>query len=275
MDQPLPKVSVVCAWYNRADYVRDTVDSLLAQDYGNFDITLVNDGSPDPRVREILDSYDDPRLRVIHQENTGFTFAIRRAIDESDGEYIAIQGAGDVSLPGRLSAQVGALKANDGLSIVGCWYTDKSEIDHSEVTVRPKESSMGQLSHFEFSHGELMYPRNAYVAVGGYRPTFTVGQGADLWMRLLRTSASCVVEENLYVRRLFADGVSADRKKIELRQSLTKLRLANERVYRKEHIDLIDLYGPYATLFLFNAPIRVRISIIVATIGQYLGLKNS
>lgn len=104
MTETLPKVSVVCAWYNRVDYISDTIDSLLAQDYPNFDITIVNDGSPDPLVREVLDNYTNPRLRVIHQENTGFTRAIRRAIDESDRTYIAIQGAGDISLPGRLTA---------------------------------------------------------------------------------------------------------------------------------------------------------------------------
>ncbi|MBQ2263678.1 MAG: glycosyltransferase, partial [Loktanella sp.] len=67
---------------NRADYIRDTIDSLLVQDYPHFDITVVNDGSPDPRVREILDSYADPRLRVIHQDNTGF---IRTAVSIPEG----------------------------------------------------------------------------------------------------------------------------------------------------------------------------------------------
>lgn len=58
-EEKVPKVSVVCAWYNRADYIKDTVDSLLNQDFDDYEIIIANDGSPDPRVREILDSYDD------------------------------------------------------------------------------------------------------------------------------------------------------------------------------------------------------------------------
>lgn len=120
MNATCPEVAIVCAWYNRADYIRDTVDSVLAQDFDRFEVVIINDGSPDPRVREILDSYDDPRLRVVHQENTGFTVAIRRAIDMTSAPYIAIQGAGDVSLPGRLRHQHDWLESNAGIGVVGC-----------------------------------------------------------------------------------------------------------------------------------------------------------
>ena len=85
-----PLVSVCCAYYNRSEFLRSTINGLLAQDYPNFELVVVNDGSTDPAVRSILDSYQDPRLRVIHQSNTGFVAAIRRAIDESRGQYIAI-----------------------------------------------------------------------------------------------------------------------------------------------------------------------------------------
>ncbi|SMH56163.1 glycosyltransferase family A protein [Maritimibacter sp. HL-12] len=259
MTEAPPKVSVVCAWYNRADFIRDTIDSLLAQDYPNFDITVVNDGSPDPRVREILDSYDDPRLRVIHQDNTGFTRAIRRAIDESDGEYIAIQGAGDLSLPRRLSAQVEAITIDNRFSIVGCWYSDQSENSESEVLRRPEASCERQMAYFMFSQGELMYRRKTYDSVGGYRTLFTVGQGADLWMRMLRTTTSYVLEDKLYIRRLFADGVSNNSRKLRLRNELTKLRIASEIYYRRTNIDPIDEYGQYAPLFLFKATYSVRV----------------
>lgn len=221
------KVSVVCAWYNRAEYINKAIDSLLAQDYSNFDVTVVNDGSRDTRVHTILESYSDPRLRVIHQENTGFTQAICRAINESDGEYIAIQGAGDVSFPGRLSAQARALSSNKKAAIVGCWFTDRDSLTNIETLVCAKAARKGQISNFDFSHGELMYRRSAYEDVGGYRPTFVVGQGSDLWMRMLRTAPSVVVEENLYIRYLYSDGVSADTKKLELRRRLSKFRIAS------------------------------------------------
>ncbi|MDR7127121.1 glycosyltransferase [Pseudotabrizicola sp. 4114] len=266
MSEALPKVSVVCAWYNRADYIRDTINSLLAQDYPNFDITVVNDGSPDPRVREILDSFADPRLRVVHQANTGFTVAIRRAIDESDGEYIAIQGAGDVSLPGRLSAQVRAFLPNSALAIVGTFYSDIKAGTAERTPVRPKAPRRGQLSHFQFSQGELMYRRSEYANAGGYREIFRVGQGADLWMRMLRDNQAYVVPEDHYMRMLFPDGVSSDQKKIRIRQSLTVLRLANEIHLRKHGVDLINSMGIEASLFLLPAPLHIRLMLYFESI---------
>lgn len=219
-----PKVSVVCAWYNRADYIHDTIDSLLAQDYPNFDITVVNDGSPDPRVREILDSYDDPRLRVIHQENTGFTRAIRRAIDESDGEYIAIQGAGDVSLPGRLSAQVEAFKQEQELSIVGTQFL-KYDLETGKAELyKPSNLKSGIVSLFGFSHGELMYRRDIYTDVGGYDVEFYYGQGARLWSAMLEHHRYHCIQSAYYLQYIFDDGVSKNPTAIKTRRKNDKFR---------------------------------------------------
>jgi glycosyltransferase involved in cell wall biosynthesis len=243
------KVSVVCAWYNRADYIRASIDSLLAQDYPNFDITLINDGSPDPRVREILDSYADPRLRVIHQPNAGFTRTIRRAIEESDGFYIAIMGAGDTCLPGRLSAQVALLSANDRHVICGSWY---NKVETSGTTLqKPRNVAPLRLNGYSFSHGELMYRRRDYEAAGGYRDFFPVGQGSDLWMRLLRKGEGVVVPELLYQQIIFDDGVSRNLQKIAIRRELDKFRVLNEVVFRFTGRDAINDHG-------YLAPFAIR-----------------
>lgn len=253
MTDTLPKVSVVCAWYNRADYVRDTVDSLLAQEYPNFDITLVNDGSPDPRVREILDSYDDPRLRVIHQENTGFTRAIRRAIDESDGTYIAIQGAGDISLPGRLSAQSNFLRQNRQVVVVGCYYFDIQiddsgrELKRSAVTNSAAKNLKSIISANIFSHGETMFRRSTYCRVGGYRPIFINAQDRDLWLRMVRHGELNVVEDFFYHRRQFKqDGISTSVSKTMRQIILSELAkyTAKQRDYCS--YDPIDILGVHS-----------------------------
>jgi glycosyltransferase involved in cell wall biosynthesis len=247
-----PKVSVCCAWYNRADYVRDTVDSLLAQDLDSFEIVLVNDGSPDPRVREILDSYDDPRLKVIHQENTGFTRAIIRAIAESSGPYIAIMGAGDTCDRTRLRKQYEWLSTHPDCAIVGCHFDQYYISENRRETHRPRENPSGRISHFTFSHGELMYRKEAYEEAGGYRPIFTVGQGSDLWMRMLRSHSSHIIPEKLYTQVIFEDGVTKSPEKRHLRGLLNRLRVDNELLYRRSGIDLIEKHGFHAPLFMNN-----------------------
>jgi glycosyltransferase involved in cell wall biosynthesis len=215
MTETLPKVSVVCAWYNRADYIRDTIDSLLAQDYPNFDITVVNDGSPDPRVREILDSYTDPRLRVIHQDNTGFTRAIRRAIDESDGTYIAIQGAGDISLSGRLSAQVRYLEENDQVVAVGTGHKLK-EPNGAKTIVEPATATIdeaGLKRKTPFTQGTVVYTRDIWNKVDGYNTFFHFCQDWDFYRRIVKHGEIHGLPDILYVKYVFADGASVQPEK--------------------------------------------------------------
>jgi glycosyltransferase involved in cell wall biosynthesis len=209
---PFPKVSVACAWYNRADYIRDTLDSLLAQDYPNFDITVVNDGSPDPRVRTILDSYTDPRLRVIHQPNTGFTRAIRRAIEESDGAYIAIQGAGDISLPGRLSAQVAYLEARPQVVAVGTGHFIKEPAQRSSKF----EPAIGKISkkalrrRTPFTQGTAMYRRKIWNDSGGYDTFFEFCQDWEYYTRLIDYGEIHGIKDAHYIKFMFPDGASVE-----------------------------------------------------------------
>ncbi|WP_339950937.1 glycosyltransferase [uncultured Albimonas sp.] len=243
-------VSVVCAWYNRAEFLRDSIDSLLAQQgVEDFEVVVANDGSPDPRVREILDSWDDPRLRVIHRENGGFVNAIRTAIDSSRGRYVAIMGAGDVCRPDRLARQKAHLDANPDLIMTGCWYEDRQQ-DASGVwqvaTTHRNPAPAGPRDlHVRnpYTQGETMFRREAYDAVGGYRTFFKNSQDADLWLRLIETGRLGQLEEVLYERRIFADGITGNVDKM-LRQSfyssmaieMSKLRLAGRP-------DLVELFG--------------------------------
>ncbi|MDD7971981.1 glycosyltransferase family 2 protein [Roseinatronobacter alkalisoli] len=255
MTETMPTVSVVCAWYNRADYIRDTIDSLLAQDYPNFDITVVNDGSPDPRVREILDSYTDPRLRVIHQDNTGFTRAIRRAIVESDGTYIAIQGAGDISLPGRLSAQVRYLEDRPDFAVVGCRYVNQvkgpdGDGERKLARVRTLEPTARDIMRGNpFGHGEVTMRRAAYDAVGGYRVFFENSQDKDLWMRMSVNYRLGIIDETHYQRVIFlADGIASSFEKTLKQIAYSRVADVCHQERLKGERDSVDRFGQLALM---------------------------
>ena len=115
----IPKVSVVMSVYNGACYLRAAVESILSQQGVVFEFVVVNDGSTDSSGT-ILDEYalQDPRLRVIHQNNTGLTRALIRGCGEARGEFIARQDADDVSLPGRLASLANLLSRDDRLAFV-------------------------------------------------------------------------------------------------------------------------------------------------------------
>lgn len=252
-----PKVLIACAWYNRSDYIRDTLDSLLNQNFNDYRVIVVNDGSTDPKVREILDSYYDSKLTVIHQENTGFVGAIRRAIESADSDYIAIQGAGDVSLPDRIGLQAKLLDSNSVLGLVGCkfknivfggpnhGYQNFSKVSEEKITLDTLLKRGNP-----FSHGDVMYRRDLYQKVGGYRDYFKFAQDRDLWIRMASYCDMEVIDQLLYERRSFYDdGVSADIDKLVLQKILSNFAIQCHYDRKAIGSDFVDKYGRHAGMF--------------------------
>jgi glycosyltransferase involved in cell wall biosynthesis len=123
LEAAMPKVSVVVPIYNQLPFIRETVDSVLAQDYENVELVLSDDGSTDG-TREILSEYAErhpERIKlVVSERNTGIPGAFNRALDAHTGEYVAWLGGDDVMLPGKLSAQVALLQSRP--EIDGCCH---------------------------------------------------------------------------------------------------------------------------------------------------------
>jgi glycosyltransferase involved in cell wall biosynthesis len=123
MTPPPPKVSVIVPIYNQADFIRETVESALAQDHPNIEVVLSDDGSTDG-TSEILSEFaerEPDRVVVVSSErNTGIAGAFNRALDAHTGDYIAWLGGDDVMLPGKLSRQVAVLEARP--EAIGCCH---------------------------------------------------------------------------------------------------------------------------------------------------------
>jgi glycosyltransferase involved in cell wall biosynthesis len=124
-----PKVSVVVPIYNQLDFIRETIESALAQDHPNLELVLSDDGSTDGTT-EILREYaerEPERVRLVASaENTGIAGAFNRALDAHTGDYIAWLGGDDVMLPGKLSRQIALLESQP--DAIGC-CTDAEVFD--------------------------------------------------------------------------------------------------------------------------------------------------
>lgn len=109
----MPEISVILPVYNAEAYLRQAIDSVLAQTFTDFELLIVDDGSTD-RSAEIIRSYDDPRIRCLSNEgNKGLIYSLNRAIDEAKGRYLARMDADDICLPQRLEKQVRYLQKNN------------------------------------------------------------------------------------------------------------------------------------------------------------------
>ena len=110
--------------YNGERYLREAVESILAQTFGDFEFIIINDGSTDGS-REILESYlghnGDSRITLINQENKGTSASLNRGIKEARGEYIVRMDSDDVSLPERLARLADFMDSHKDVGICGSW----------------------------------------------------------------------------------------------------------------------------------------------------------
>lgn len=217
----MPKISVITGFYNRAALLERTISSILTQTYDDIELIVFDDASTDDtvdRLRDLETRLKDSRLRVVvNAENRGFVPSLVDAIEASSGEYIAIQGSGDASLPRRLELQAQILDTQPEIGVVGGWYYNIQENLGTERLRRPSANGMGYEEFFKgnvFSHGEVMFRRDVYDLAGGYRVEFKNAQDYDLWLRMSRFTQFATVPEPIYDRYVQFDGVSYVPRKI-------------------------------------------------------------
>lgn len=94
----IPAISVVIPLYNKGPYIACTLNSVLAQTFEDFEVIVVDDGSSDDGA-EVVRGFDDPRIRMIHQENQGVSVARNQGIEAAGAELVAFLDADDEWLP--------------------------------------------------------------------------------------------------------------------------------------------------------------------------------
>jgi glycosyltransferase involved in cell wall biosynthesis len=208
----MPKVSVVMSVYNGARFLRQAVDSILAQTLADFEFIVVDDGSTDGTA-EILKGYTDPRVRMITQANVGLLGSLNRAIDIASGEYIARMDADDISSPPRLELQLEWLESHPRTAVLG---TQVAQIDEAGDAIRrhyhPRSTDAIEKALLRgttaLSHGSVMFRRACFESVGGYRQPFEHAEDYDLWLRMIESHDIWNLPSVLYLKRLNLDSVS-------------------------------------------------------------------
>lgn len=117
-----PQVSVLMPVYNAEKYLRASIDSILAQNFKNFTLILINDGSTDTS-EEIALSYTDPRVVYLKTKaNMGVARTRNIGLALARGEYVALLDNDDIALPTRLEKQVAYLEAHPEVGVVGAYF---------------------------------------------------------------------------------------------------------------------------------------------------------
>lgn len=120
MTQPLVSVSIIT--YNQADFIHETLEGTINQDYDNLEVVVADDCSTDGTaeiIREYSDRYPDRVIPVLSYKNAGITENSNKALKVAQGKYIAFQGGDDILLPGKIKKQVAWMEENEERVLCG------------------------------------------------------------------------------------------------------------------------------------------------------------
>ena len=185
-----PAVSVLMAVYNGEKYVRLSIESVLAQDFTDFELVIVDDCSTDS-TPEIIKSYGDPRIVYLRNEtNLRQTRSLNVALRQARAALNARIDADDVFLPGKLRRQYEFMTANPEVAVCGtCAMRIDAEGGETGVNRLPSEARdirFRALRTVPVCHVSVMMRTEAIVACGGYPEHYQFAADFALWSEMLR-----------------------------------------------------------------------------------------
>lgn len=189
-----PAISVVLICYNHEKYIDEAINSILSQTYTDFELIIVDDGSSDNTLK-IIQGYEDPRILVLAQENSGPSSALNAGIDKSRGQFIAFMSGDDVSFPNRLITQIKQIVNADMVFCIPQIIGPNSEILDERVCrwfFGREFENTAELYRLLFTYGNFLCApsgfcrRTAIEKVGRFRRGLMQLQDFDYWIRVCK-----------------------------------------------------------------------------------------
>lgn len=184
------KFSIIVPLYNKERSIKNALQSILQQQYTNFEVVVVNDGSTDHSLEEAC-SVKDPRIRIINQSNRGVSSARNRGIKESVGEWIAFLDADDLLYPYALDEYLILIDKFPEAKVV-CTSADQTNKRYNSCPKyylitdydRAEVISIAR-SGFAITHTDcICVHRTCFNRVGMFNENYTHGEDLDMWQRL-------------------------------------------------------------------------------------------
>jgi glycosyltransferase involved in cell wall biosynthesis len=229
MSPQSPTVSVIIPAYNAAAFIGETLDSVYAQTFSDFEVIVVNDGSPDTEDLERALKRYPPSLRYLKQENSGAAAARNTGIRAANGEFVAFLDADDTWLPAFLEKQVDLLNHN------------RADVVWADALISGDSALSGRtFMEVQPSHGEVtpenllavkvtvltstvVARRQPVIDVGLFDVNLRRGQDFELWLRLARRGFRFAYQEEVLAhRRIMESGLSGSAMS-QLQRTLTVL----------------------------------------------------
>ncbi len=195
-------VNVIIPTHNRASFLGDAIDSVLAQDFRDLELIVVDDGSTD-ETPQLLESY--PQIHVLKQERRGVSAARNRGVAAASGHFIAFLDSDDLWLPQKLSTQVEFFRRQPGA--LACqteeiWMRKGLRVNPKKRHKKP--SGMIFKPSLELclvSPSAVMIERSLFDDVGGFDETLPACEDYDLWLRIACRFPIYLIDAPLVIKR--------------------------------------------------------------------------
>jgi len=250
-----PKISVIMPVYNAAQFLRESIDSILRQTFTDFEFIIINDGSTD-ESQAIIDMYAqrDSRIVALKQSNSGVVATANKAISLAKGTYIARMDADDISMPDRLRQGVAILDSQPKTILVCSSFeiiNEDGEFQYKDI-VAPGDTQI-KLSLYlrnPIANGSTLIRKSSLIEAGLFDNVFA--EDFNMWIKLSPLGNFESTGTVLYRWRMNASGLTLSNNELSMSKA-------------QEYI---------ASLWVTNKPHRIARRTIVKTSDHYLHLKS-
>jgi glycosyltransferase involved in cell wall biosynthesis len=210
------KVTVLMPAYNAGKYIGDAISSVLGQTFTDFELLIVNDGSTD-NTEEIIHSFNDPRIKLIHQPNAGVSAALNRGLKHAGAEYIARFDADDICYPHRLEVQYNFLRENKDYVLTGSASDFIDKNGNFLFKWEPEALEHEELKEIvyrtcPFDHPTVMYHRSVALSLNGYPGDAIHFEDHIFWTLFFEKGKLRNMPESLIKHRINPESVTIDEK---------------------------------------------------------------
>jgi glycosyltransferase involved in cell wall biosynthesis len=211
-----PLVSIIIPAYNASQHIAAAIESVLIQNYRNFEIVVVDDGSTD-NTRQVVEGFKGENVKYVYQSNKGVSAARNTAIRNAKGKYIAPLDADDMIMPYFISNCLKAFETDPQLDSV---YTDVFRIfvdeKRTDIWKNPDFPDRRELIRDLFKQGRQIVPfgkglikADVFEKIGLYDESLIVGEDYDMIRRFVKNDMIAYhVAEPLYIHKLTSNSLS-------------------------------------------------------------------
>lgn len=234
----VPMVSVVMPVHNALPFLDAAIESILCQSEPNFEFVILDDASIDGSRDKLHEwAQHDERIRIIEvEQNLGPALSSQRVALAARAPLVARMDADDISHPDRLRAQLDVFRNNPQAGVVACLcdFIDANgamprDCEHWRLTRRSVLAP--------FAHGTIMYRRELFDWVGGYREQCVFWEDQDLIARIAAKAAVVVIPRPLYRYRLSSSSTRIASNQDQLEHSVDLMYRSVERLERHEQYE--------------------------------------